>query len=95
MKQAEKEVIKSLQDLVKALQEQLANEIRSLFDQLAEMQVINQSLHIAGGGVFGLKKILREKVDDICLQSGVENIDTDSGWENEAKSSSSKVTRVI
>lgn len=34
-------------------------------------------------------------MDDICLQSGVENIDTDSGWENEAKSSSSKVTRVI
>ncbi|KFP52237.1 hypothetical protein N323_04841, partial [Cathartes aura] len=45
--QTENEMIKSLQDLVKALQEQLGNETQSLSDRLAAEHLTNQRLQMA------------------------------------------------
>ena len=74
----EGETIKSLQDLVGALQEQLGNETRHLSDQLTAERVTNQRLHTALTEALERERILREQLDEIRSPIGVENSDADS-----------------
>ena len=66
--QAEGKVIKSLQDFVKALQEQSENEIRSPSDQLTTERVTNQRLHTALTEALEWERVLREQFDETCSQ---------------------------
>ena len=74
----EGETIKSLQDLVGALQEQLGNETRHLSDQLTAERVTNQRLHTALTEALERERILREQLDEIRSPFVVENSDADS-----------------
>ena len=74
----EGETIKSLQDLVGALQEQLGNETRHLSDQLTAERVTNQRLHTALTEALERERILRERLDEIRSPIVVENSDADS-----------------
>ncbi|XP_076217557.1 uncharacterized protein LOC143172198 [Aptenodytes patagonicus] len=85
VQQAEGEGIKSLQDLVKALQEQLENETKSLSDQLAAERVTNQRLHTALTEALEQERILQEQLDETRSQIGVENMDADSDEGRESK----------
>ncbi|KAK4821763.1 hypothetical protein QYF61_000824 [Mycteria americana] len=84
-RQAEGEAIKPLQDLVKALQEQLENEKRSVSDQLAVEQATNQRLHSTLTEALEQEMILRGQLDETRSQIGVENMDviSDGGKESE------------
>ncbi|KAM9591483.1 uncharacterized protein ACIBXB_006280 [Morphnus guianensis] len=84
--QAEGETIKSLQDLMKVLHEQLENEIRSLSDQLANTRVANQRLHTALTEALERERVLREQLDETRSQITVENVRADSDGEKESKS---------
>ncbi|KAM9590857.1 uncharacterized protein ACIBXB_005905 [Morphnus guianensis] len=79
-------MIKSLQDLVKALQEQLENETRSLSDQVATKRVANQRLHTALMEALEWERVLREQLDETHSQITVENVGADSDGEKESKS---------
>ena len=67
-RQAEEKMIKSLQDLVKSLQEQLENEIRNLSNQLTTEQVTNQRLHTALTEALEQERVLREQLDETRSQ---------------------------
>lgn len=70
--QIESGTIKSLQDLVQALQEQLENEVQSLSDGLAAKRITNQRLETSLAESLGREKILREQLEGAHSLAGEE-----------------------